>query len=152
LNKYDGSGSLLWSQQIGTVSDDYSHSVALDTFGNAYLSGSTGGSLGGPNAGLNSNDAFLTKYDSAGSLLWSQQIGTSSSDWNESVAVDAIGNAYIGGSTWGSLGGPNAGSSDAFLVKFSPIPEPSTFVTFGGLLGMGAIGLLLAGRRRNRAA
>jgi len=62
--------------------------------------------------------------------------------------VDASGNAYIGGRTYGSLGGPNAGEYDAFLVKFSPIPEPSTFA----LVGTGAV--VLAGwawRRRRKA-
>jgi len=147
LLKYDDSGSLLWSQQIGTSGEDRAYSVAVDAFGNAYITGYTQGSLGGPNAG--GDDAFLVKYDGSGSLLWSQQIATSGSDNGLCVAVDASGNAYITGSTSGSLGGPNAGGADAFLVKFSPVPEPSTFA----LLGTG--GIVLAGwawRRRRRRA
>ncbi len=116
LVKFDSSGNELWSQQIGTSSTDQSWSVAVDAAGNAYISGYTGGSLGGTNAG--SFDAFLTKFDSSGNELWSQQIGTSSSDQSHSVAVDASGNAYISGYTYGSLGGTNAGSYDAFLTKF----------------------------------
>jgi len=146
LVKYDGSGSLLWSQQIGTSSHDYGRSVALDASGNAYITGSTEGSLTEPNAGY--YDAFLAKYDGSGSLLWSQQIGTSRWEYGESVALDAFGNAYITGNTEGSLGGPNAGGNDAFLVKLSPVPEPSTFA----LLGTAAV--VLAGwawRRRRRA-
>ncbi len=126
LIKYNSVGNVLWSRQIGTWTYDRSWSVAVDALGNAYISGYTGGSLGGPNAGGYGYDAFLTKYDSAGNVLWSQQIGTSSDDLSESVAVDALGNAYISGSTLGSLGGPNAGNADAFLVKYVPVPEPGS--------------------------
>jgi hypothetical protein len=110
--------------------------------GNAYISGWTYGSLGGPNAGI--VDAFLAKYDSSGALLWTRQVGTTSFDSGQSVAVDGLGNAYISGETWGSLGGPNAGSSDAFLVKFSAptavVPEPGTmFMMASAAVGLAGI-------------
>ncbi len=116
LVKYDSSGDLLWSQQIGTSSDDVSYSVAVDGSGNAYISGYTEGDLGGTNA--SGQDAFLTKFDSLGNELWSQQIGPSGTDYSLSVAVDGSGNAFISGYTYGDLGGTNAGDRDAFLVKF----------------------------------
>ncbi len=141
LTKFDASGSELWSQQIGTSSWDSSHSVAVDAYGNAYISGDTNGSLGGTNAG--DGDAFLVKYDPSGNELWTQQIGTSSDDYSRSVAVDASGNAYISGNTYGSLGGTSAGIYDAFLVKFEPVPEPATLA----LLALGGLALL---RRRRK--
>ena len=119
LTKYDGAGNLLWSRQIGTTADELSFDVAVDAAGNAYISGFTSGSLGGPHAG-GTGDVFLTKYDGAGNLLWSRQIGTTNNepDGGGGVAVDAAGNAYITGGTDGSLGGPNAGDYDAFLTKY----------------------------------
>ena len=99
--------NVAWSRQIGTASDDRSLSVAADSVGNSYISGCTRGSLGGSNEG--DYDAFLSKYDSAGNKLWSRQVGTARWDQSNSVAVDASGNAYISGRTWGSLGGPNEG-------------------------------------------
>jgi len=116
LTKVDASGHALWSRQIGTGSSDYSYDVAVDAAGNAYVSGPTGGDLGGPSAG--GMDAFLTKYDTSGGVLWSRQIGTAAGDYSYGVAVDAAGDAYITGYTSGDLGGTNAGSSDVFLVKF----------------------------------
>jgi Beta-propeller repeat/PEP-CTERM motif len=116
LAKYDTEGNLLWTQQLGTSGKDYSRSVAVDAFGNAYISGSTEGNLGGVNAG--DFDAFLAKYDPEGNLLWTQQLGTGREDYSRSIAVDVFGNAYISGSTEGSLGGINAGSFDVFLAKY----------------------------------
>jgi len=118
LSKYDSTGSLLWTRQLGTSSGDYSSSVAVDGAGNAFITGITRGPLNGPNAG--SNDAFLSKYNSAGSLLWTRQLGTSGSDFSRCVAVDVSGNAFMSGYTEGSLGGPNAGQEDAFLCKYDP--------------------------------
>jgi hypothetical protein len=128
LIKYDSAGNLLWSRQIGTTNYDQSSAVAVDAAGNAYISGISGGSLGGPNAGF--YDAFLFKYDGAGNVLWSRQIGTSDYDYSGSIAVDGAGNAFISGQTYGSLGGPSAGDADAFLIKFA-VPEPANLMLIG---------------------
>ena len=116
LTKFDSSGTEVWTQQIGTADVDYSFSVAVDSSGNSYITGSTRGVLEGTNAG--SDDAFLTKFDSVGNEVWTQQIGTVSRDIIYSVAVDSSGNAFISGRTDGDLEGTNAGSPDAFLTKF----------------------------------
>ena len=120
LTKFDTLGNEVWSSQIGTPGDDHSYSVAVDGSGNAYISGSTYGDLIEPGSSAGGDDAFLTKFDSLGNEVWTQQIGTSGNDYSRSVAVDAAGNAYISGYTSGDLGGTNAGGNDAFLVKFEP--------------------------------
>ncbi|MCF7958348.1 MAG: SBBP repeat-containing protein [Phycisphaerae bacterium] len=117
LVKYDLSGNILWIKQLGTSESDMSQSVAVDLAGNAYITGSTSGSLDGDNVGA--SDAFLAKYDTSGNFLWIKQLGTSESDSSRSVAVDQAGNAYITGSTSGSLDGDNAGQTDAFLAKYN---------------------------------
>jgi len=119
LVKYDSLGNLLWSRQIGTSEEDRGRCVTVDVSGNAYISGYTDGSLAGASAG--GYDAFLVKYDSLGNLIWSQQIGTSRTDYGWSVLADASGNAYITGRTYGSLGGANAGDEDTFLVKYDSL-------------------------------
>ena len=117
LVKYDTAGNLLWTQQLGTSGEEIGRGVAVDAVGNAFISGETNGSLGGPHAGK--DDAFLLKYSAEGNLLWTQQLGTSDSDYSEGMAVDAVGSAFVTGFTGGSLGGPSAGDYDAFLAKYS---------------------------------
>ena len=68
--------SIEWIRQLGTSSTDESNGVSADGLGNVYISGYTNGSLGGPNAG--NEDAFVSKYDAAGTLQWTRQLGTSS--------------------------------------------------------------------------
>ena len=65
----------------------------MDGLGNLYVSGDTGGSLGGPNQGL--RDAFLSQYDATGTLQWTRQLGSSGNETVDSVAADALGNVFI---------------------------------------------------------
>ena len=50
--KVDAAGDILWKRQLGTAEQDYATGVATDAAGNAYLTGVTDGSLGGPNRGF----------------------------------------------------------------------------------------------------
>lgn len=128
VSNFDASGNLQWIRQIGTSKPDLSFGVSADGLGNAYISGHTSGSLGALNAG--SGDAFVSKFDVSGNLLGTGQLGTSDADGSEGVSVDGFGNVYISGRTSGSLGGANAGATDAFVAKYSnlDVPEPSSLV------------------------
>ncbi|MGA2796944.1 MAG: SBBP repeat-containing protein, partial [Thermoguttaceae bacterium] len=55
-------------------------------------------------------------------IVWSRQLGTNVGDYSYSVAVDANGSAFITGTTEGSLGGQNQGTTnvnDVFLAKYN---------------------------------
>jgi hypothetical protein len=116
VSKYDAAGNLLWTKQLGTSGNDYGDRVSADGLGNVYVSGATEGILGGPNAG--GDDMYVAKYDAAANLQWTKQLGTSGNDFGYGVSADGLGNVYISGITQGSLGGPNAGDYDAFVVKY----------------------------------
>jgi hypothetical protein len=115
--KYSTKGALRWTRQLGTSSYTVSHGVATDGDGNIYISGVTDGSLGGVNRGR--EDAFVAKYSAEGALRWTRQLGSPEDEQASSVAADAEGNVYIAGWTNGLLGGSQAGSSDAFVAKYS---------------------------------
>jgi hypothetical protein len=116
LGKYDASGTLLWTQQLGTTDDDAASSVSSDGVGSVYIAGLTSGSLGGVHVG--DNDAFLSKYDASGGLQWTRQLGTTHRDVATSVSSDGLGSVYVAGITEGDLGIANAGGEDAFVSKF----------------------------------
>jgi hypothetical protein len=141
IRKYDASGSVVWTRQFGTSAADYCDGVSADRSGNVYIVGSTTGSLAAPNAG--DFDAFVAKFDSSGDLSWTKQLGTNAADYSDGISADGLGNVYMTGHTLGSLGSPNFGSYDAFVVKISDVPEPNTL----SLVAIGGIGLMARLRR-----
>ena len=116
IRAYDPDGSLRWTRQFGTSSNDYANGIATDANGSVYTTGFTQGALEGTNAG--SSDAFIRAYDTDGNLRWTRQFGTSSFDAANGIATDANGNLYTTGTTDGALEGPNAGRFDAFIRAY----------------------------------
>ena len=133
--KLNAAGSaLLYSTFLGGNSDDFGNGIAIDTSGNAYVTGFTDSS----NFPTTSDafqttfalsDAFVSKLNAAGSaLLYSTYLGGKSGGPGNGIAVDASGNAYIIGATESSNfpTTPGAfqttfagGNADAYVSKFS---------------------------------
>jgi len=107
---------VIWTKQLGSAGDDFSWGVAADSSSNVYITGGTKGDLGGSNAG--GYDGWVAKYDGQGNQQWVKKLGTPGDDKSWGVAVDSNGNIYITGDTTGSLGGSNAGGSDAWVAKY----------------------------------
>lgn len=114
--KYNTAGDPIWIRQFGSSSVDESNSVSADGLGNVFVTGSTQGTLGGPQSGQ--VDAYIANYNAAGSLQWIRQFGTPQIDGSNSVAADRLGNAYISGHTDGTLGNATIGNRDAIVAKF----------------------------------
>jgi hypothetical protein len=142
--KLNPTGSaLVYSTYLGGSSGDEGYSIAVDSSGNAYVTGSTYSTdfptmnpLQATNkAALSTGEstAFVTKLNwssSALSLVYSTYLGGNNVDFGYGIAVDSSGNAYVTGTTQSSdfptvnplqasFGG---GMSDAFVAKISPAP------------------------------
>lgn len=116
-------GETLWVKQFGTTGSDYPGSVKVDGDGNVFMTGSTHGSFeGGGRPGNTVEDVFIAKLSpSTREMLWVKQFGSSSSDGATALALDATGNAFVTGYTWGDMeeGHLNYGDADVFLAKVS---------------------------------
>jgi hypothetical protein len=120
LRKYDPDGELLWSTQWGgspSTSWDEANAVAVDSDGNIYVAGMTDGVVTGI-SNYGGRDVFVKKFSAAGLTTVTTQFGTSSDDYVEAVVVSEDG-LYLAGTTFGDLGGPNAGSADAYVRKLA---------------------------------
>ncbi|MFO0855322.1 MAG: SBBP repeat-containing protein [Planctomycetia bacterium] len=131
VTKIAASGtSLSYSTYLGGNGDEAGESIAVDSAGNAYVTGYTGSfnfptekPIYGTNTG--SWDAFVTKISTSGtSLSYSTYLGGSYSDHGTGIAVDSVGNAYVKGETYSSdfptanaMYGSNTGYWDAFVTK-----------------------------------
>ena len=103
--------SLLYSTYFGGSDDDSSDSIVVDASGNAYVAGMTNSTdfptmnpiqsaCNSCGAGFGGFDAFVTKFNAAGSaLIYSTYLGGSNREEANGIAVDSGGNAYVTGDT-----------------------------------------------------
>ncbi|MGF1499075.1 MAG: SBBP repeat-containing protein [Elainellaceae cyanobacterium] len=130
LAKYDGdTGETQWIVQYGTPDYEWSWDVRTDSVGDVYTAGWTLGSLEGTNAG--SFDVYLKKFDDQGNLLWTEQFGTAGDDEAYSLFIDKSDSIFIAGYTDGDLGGPSAGSFDAWVAKYDQSGNQIWITQFG---------------------
>ena len=130
VSKLSASGStLLYSTFLGGSGQDIAYAVALDSMGNAYVTGDTVSanfpslhSLQGPGG---DRDAFVSKLSALGStLLYSTYLGGADKDQARGIAVNAAGDAYVAGYTVSTnfpvlraFQGTIDGGQDAFVVQ-----------------------------------
>ncbi|MHB8456028.1 MAG: SBBP repeat-containing protein, partial [Acidiferrobacterales bacterium] len=102
----------------GVVTDG--NSAATDSSGNVYVAGVTMGGLDG-NTLTGTKDFFLTKYNAAGTKVYTKQLGVAgAATIGLSVATDSSGNVYVAGFTEGGLDGNTlTGTEDFFLTKYN---------------------------------
>ena len=138
--------TLEYSTYLGGNGYDVGQAVAVDSSGNAYVTGATQSAnfplvAGGYQSSLNgSQNAFVTKVNFTGTaLLYSTFLGGSSADTAQSIQLDSSGDAYLAGYTFSTnfptvapYQSQNAGGSDAFVAELNAAGSALTFSTYLG--------------------
>lgn len=141
--------ALVYATYLGGSDLDDVSGIAVDATGAAYVVGQTSSANFPTTAGAfqtvygGVRDGFVTKLAPAGNALaYSTYLGGASTDRIESIAIDAAGNAYLGGSTnsnnfptANAYDGTYGGGFDAFLTKLAPTGATLVYSTYFGVTG-----------------
>jgi plastocyanin len=157
--KYDSSGTPVWARRLGGTLDDIAYSVRTDSSGNVIVTGqyfsnplniyaANGTTVTFTLANTGSTDAFVVKYDSAGTPLWARRLGGTNTDLGNSVSTDSSGNIVVTGyysTTSLNIYAANGttvtftlaiiGGSDIFVVKYDSAGTPLWARRLGGTSG-----------------
>ena len=129
--------AIFWAKNFGG-SGGYGSSIKFDAGGNLYSAGAFSGAADfdpGPGSFTLSafpgfgSDAFISKLDGLGNLIWAKKVSGPGDELVLSIAIDAIGNVYACGIFSvttdfdpgpGSFSLTSNGCYDAFILKLDP--------------------------------
>jgi hypothetical protein len=147
IAKFDSCGSLLWSTYMGGANFDSAERLAMTTDGNIVICGYTSSLNTFTTTGCfqsmhnGSYDAFITKIDPGGHILWSTLFGKAGGDFAFDITVDTFNNIIVGGTTTSpglyTVAGTSfqvnlKGNTDAFIARFSPTGSLRWCTYYGG--------------------
>jgi len=131
--RLDATGNFVWAVRQGGPGDDAAAGVALGTGGDVYAAGSFTGAADfdpGPEVlnvtGAGAQDAFVTRLDPTGQLVWARAFGGTGGDFVRGLAVAADDSVYTTGEFLGTADfAPagttfwlsSAGQSDSFVSR-----------------------------------
>ncbi|MEK7754855.1 MAG: SBBP repeat-containing protein [Acidobacteriota bacterium] len=146
VGKLNPAGSAwLYLTFVGGTGDDYAHAIAVDSVGNAHITGCTESpnfptvsALQATHGGR--QDSYITKLNPDGSrLLYSSYVGGKDQDDGYGLAVDRLGRLYLAGETssadfpiQAAFQPKYGGLGDGFVMKLDTSGPALVYSTFLG--------------------
>lgn len=127
IAKYNSAGVIQWAVTAGGNKADRAYSIKADNSGNVYVTGFYYGSATFGASTINSvsgsQDVFIAKYNTSGTLMWVRTVGGSDAETGNGITVDKIGNVIVTGqfkaaSTFGTTTLTSANNSVTGLPSF----------------------------------
>lgn len=137
----------LYFTYLGGGSTESADGIAVDSLGNAYVTGQTFSAdfpvAGAYQSSLRGNsDIYVTKLNTSGAIAYSTYFGGNNNEGSGGIAVDSAGGAYVTGLTTSSdfpiLGAFQTslgGFQDAFVAKLNPNVSGSASLVYSTFLG-----------------
>ena len=149
IAKLSSNGSWQWVIKAGGSSHDWGYGIAVDSSGNAYVTGRFGGTATFGNTNLTANnyaEIFIAKASESGSWQWAVKANGSGSQEAHAIAVDSSGNSYITGqlgysSSFGSTTLTANAANEIFIAKLSSTGSWQWAVKAGGLSAVSGHGI-----------
>lgn len=142
----DGTALVYSTYLGGSTYPDSGYAIAVDSFGNAYVTGETrSGNFPTKNplqpkfGGGGGYDAFVSKVDPRGALIYSTYLGGRGNDSGYAIAVNSMGSAVVTGLVSSSnfpkvnpIRSDLNGGADAFVAKIDPTGSELVYSTYLG--------------------
>ena len=93
--KYDSAGNQTWLHQVAPTSSDSANTVSVDSNGNVYVGGQVTGAIASGQTNAGGVDAYVTKLDSKGAVVYQRQFGGTGNDAASKTAIGADGNLVV---------------------------------------------------------
>ena len=140
---------LAYSATFGGSGLNQAYGIALDSQDNVYITGYTTSTnfptVNAFQTNRFSTDAFVTKFDTNGAIVYSTFLGGTYTDVGEGIAVDGNGDAFVTGYTFSTnfptmnpLQSTNRGNYDAFVTEINSNGNALVYSTYLGGKGVDA--------------
>jgi len=104
IAKYNNNGGIEWAKHAGSTTGsnfgEQGRSIAVDSTGNVYITGSFLSNAYFDTDTLHTNgtwDMFVAKYNNDGNIVWTRHGGGTNHDHGNAIALDSDGNVYVAG-------------------------------------------------------